>query len=204
MAVNSAASSPTLKFTGTWFTGGSATTTKPHFLIEPSGTTSTNWSTSGTGLGVNAASGFGGRLIDAQIAGVHKFYLDNGGNVVFSGNLAFQGSISNNNSGVLKIASSGIAFSDYNGQTGTTYSLQAADTAVTFNNASGCTVTLGTATSGRTVIFRTIAAGAIISAGSNVVPVAGGAAGTAILAATAGKWATLQSDGTNWQIIQSN
>jgi hypothetical protein len=31
--------------TGTWITGGTATTTKPQVLIEPTGTTSTAWST---------------------------------------------------------------------------------------------------------------------------------------------------------------
>jgi hypothetical protein len=71
--------------TGTWITtGGTATTTKPQVLIEPTGTTSTAWSTSGTGLGVNAASTFTGlgRLIDLQVNGSSKFYVDNnGGNV---------------------------------------------------------------------------------------------------------------------------
>jgi len=70
---NSAASTPTGILIGTWFTGGSATTTKPHFLIEPTGTTSTGWSTGGTGLGVNAASGFVGNQIDLQVAGVSYF-----------------------------------------------------------------------------------------------------------------------------------
>jgi hypothetical protein len=65
----SLASSPAKVFTGTWFTGGTSTTTKPHFLIEPSGATSTAWSTSGTGLGVNAASGFAGNLLDLQVNG---------------------------------------------------------------------------------------------------------------------------------------
>jgi hypothetical protein len=69
----SIASTPAKAFTGTWFTGGSATTTKPHLLIEPSGTTSTAWSTSGTGFGVNAASGFAGNLLDLQVAGVNQF-----------------------------------------------------------------------------------------------------------------------------------
>jgi hypothetical protein len=56
--------------TGTWITtGGTATTTKPQVLIEPTGTTSTAWSTSGTGLGVNAASGFAGNLLDLQVNG---------------------------------------------------------------------------------------------------------------------------------------
>lgn len=66
---NGAASTPVLSGTGTWFTGGSATTTKPYFLLEPSGTTSTGWSTSGTGIGVNAASGFAGNLLDLQLNG---------------------------------------------------------------------------------------------------------------------------------------
>jgi hypothetical protein len=60
---------PLAPFTGTWFTGGTATTTKPQVLIEPTGATSTAWSTSGTGLGVNAASGFAGNLLDLQVNG---------------------------------------------------------------------------------------------------------------------------------------
>jgi hypothetical protein len=80
-SLNGAASAPPGAFTGTWFTGGTATTTKPQVLIEPTGTTSTGWSTSGTGLGVNAASGFAGRLLDLQVNGSSKFHVDdNGGN----------------------------------------------------------------------------------------------------------------------------
>ncbi|MEG7772412.1 hypothetical protein U2088_15860, partial [Listeria monocytogenes] len=45
---------------------------KPQFLIEPTGTTSTAWSTSGTGLGINAASGFTGNFQDWQLNGVSK------------------------------------------------------------------------------------------------------------------------------------
>jgi hypothetical protein len=59
--------------TGTWIaTGGTATTTKPQVLIEPTGATSTAWSTSGTGLGVNAASGFAGNLLDLQVNGTRR------------------------------------------------------------------------------------------------------------------------------------
>jgi hypothetical protein len=54
---------------------------------------------------------------------------------------------------------------------------------------------------GREVMVKTIAAFTVVSASSNIVPLIGGAAGTAILAATAGKWATLVSDGTNWVIM---
>ena len=68
------------------------------------------------------------------------------------------------------------------------------------NGTATITVTLPAASSwtGREVMLKTIAAFTVVSASSNVVPLAGGAAGTAILAATAGKFATLVSDGTNW------
>jgi hypothetical protein len=81
----SVASSPAKVFTGTWFTGGTSTTTKPHFLIEPAGATSTAWSTSGTGLGVNAASGFAGNLLDLQVNGTSQTRLTSSGNLLLTG-----------------------------------------------------------------------------------------------------------------------
>ena len=74
------------------------------------------------------------------------------------------------------------------------------------NGTATITVTLPAASSwtGREVMLKTIAAFTVVSASSNVVPLAGGAAGTAILAATAGKYATLVSDGTNWIIMEAN
>jgi len=70
------------------------------------------------------------------------------------------------------------------------------------NNKTGstCTATLPTASSwsGRALTFTNYQAQTLVSASSNVVPRAGGAAATAILAATAGVWTTLVSDGTNW------
>jgi uncharacterized cupin superfamily protein len=71
--------------------------------------------------------------------------------------------------------------------------------------AATCTVTLPAAASfsGREIMIKNIQAFTVVSATSNVVPLAGGAATTAILAATAGKWATLVSDGTNWIIMQA-
>jgi len=74
-----AASTPPVSFTGSWFTGGTATTTKPQLLIEPTGTTSTAWSTSGTGLGVNAVSGFSGRLLDLQTNGTSQMVVQGDG-----------------------------------------------------------------------------------------------------------------------------
>ena len=82
---NATASSPAKAFTGTWFTGGTGTTTKPQVLIEPTGATSTAWSTSGTGLGVNAASGFTGNLLDLQINGSNRYQFRQDGTSFFRG-----------------------------------------------------------------------------------------------------------------------
>lgn len=84
------------------------------------------------------------------------------------------------------------------------YSMLATDQAVTFTGAGTITLLDAATYPGRTLILRTTAAAAVISASANVVPLVGGAAGTAILAATAGKWAFLMSDGTNWQVVMGN
>jgi hypothetical protein len=83
-SANGAASTPPLLLSGTVFTGGSSTTTKPSMLIEPAGTTSNNWSTSGTMLGVNAPSGFNGKLLSMQINGAAAFEIqESSGGVIF-------------------------------------------------------------------------------------------------------------------------
>lgn len=94
----------------------------------------------------------------------------------------------------------------YNTQTGTTYTVTGTDTFITLNRAGTVTLTLPdpSLAPGRPLFVRTITANTVVSASSNVVPLAGGAAGTAILAATAGKWAMLVSDGTSWQIHAAN
>jgi hypothetical protein len=75
------------------------------------------------------------------------------------------------------------------------------------NNKSGstCTVTLPAAASwiGRQLIFKNMQAQTLVSASSNVVPIDGTSAGTAILLAVVGNWATMVSDGTNWVIMQA-
>lgn len=74
------------------------------------------------------------------------------------------------------------------------------------NNKSGstCTVTLPTASawSGRYLTFKNMQAQTLVSASSNVVPIDSTVAGTAILLAVVGNWATMVSDGTNWVIMQ--
>ncbi|MGZ3770417.1 MAG: beta strand repeat-containing protein [Bdellovibrio sp.] len=79
------ASMPGVRIDGSWFTGGTSTTTEPQLLIEPAGTASTAWSTAGTGLGVNAGAGFTGNLIDAQLNGVSKFKVDSTGKITGDG-----------------------------------------------------------------------------------------------------------------------
>jgi hypothetical protein len=73
---NGAASTPPLKLNGTIFTGTNAV---PQLLIEPNGTSSATWSTSGTGLGVDAATGFAGNLLDLQVNGTSKAKIDSTG-----------------------------------------------------------------------------------------------------------------------------
>jgi hypothetical protein len=80
-STNGAASAPPHSLTGTWFTGGTATTTKPQFLIEPAGTTSNNWSTSGTGFGINAPSGFAGDLAWLGVSGNRLLRVDQAGSL---------------------------------------------------------------------------------------------------------------------------
>jgi hypothetical protein len=77
-----AASTPALGFSGAWYSGGTATTTKPQLLVEQSGATSTGWNTSGTGIGVNCTSSFTGRLFSAQVNGAERTYISNTGALV--------------------------------------------------------------------------------------------------------------------------
>ena len=69
---------------------------------------------------------------------------------------------------------------------------------------STCTVTLPSAAAytGRTLTFKNMQAQTLVSASSNVVPIDSTTAGTAILLAVVGNWATMVSDGTNWVIMQ--
>ena len=82
LSLAGAASTPPVSLTGTWFSGGTSTTTKPQLLIEPTGTTSTAWSTSGTGLGINAPNGFTGKLLDLQVNGSSRASVTSSGGFI--------------------------------------------------------------------------------------------------------------------------
>ncbi len=88
--------------------------------------------------------------------------------------------------------------------TNSTYTIVATTNKFIFNRAGTITVTLPdpTITLGITLMFKTIQAQSVVSASSNVVPIDDTTAGTAILPATDGAWATLYSDGVNWVILQ--
>lgn len=91
-------------------------------------------------------------------------------------------------------------------QTAATHAMAVTDCSLIANRGGSITVTLLSAATypGRWFYVKTITNNTLVSASSNVVPRAGGAAGTAILSGTAGNWAALQSDGTNWVIMMGN
>lgn len=83
----------------------------------------------------------------------------------------------------------------------------ATDSDIIVNDAAAtCTLTMLSAANfaGRAITIKTTQAQTVVSAASNIVPLVGGAAGTAILAATAGKWARLKSNATSWVIMEGN
>jgi len=86
------------------------------------------------------------------------------------------------------------------------YTMLPSDTSVICNGAATITLTLlsAGAVPGRILYVQNYAAQLVNSASSNVAPLGSATAGTAILAATIGKWAILQSDGTNWIILAAN
>jgi hypothetical protein len=107
-----------------------------------------------------------------------------------AGTLSTSGTVTTN-APVTKTADFNVAFTDtwlINNKTGST-----------------CTVTLPSpsANTGRVLYFINYQNQSLVSASSNVVSRAGGAAGTAILDNVAGNWATIVSDGTNWLTTQA-
>jgi hypothetical protein len=86
-STNGAASTPPMLLNGTIFTGGTGTTTMPHWLIQPTGATAaTGWSTSGTAFGINldAASG---NFTDFRVDGAIKVSVANNGSITTEGSL---------------------------------------------------------------------------------------------------------------------
>jgi hypothetical protein len=89
--------------------------------------------------------------------------------------------------------------------TNATDTLEEDDDYLIANRAGTVTLTLRGAPvfAGKIISLKTIQAQTVVSGASDVVPLIGGAAGTAILPATDGAWAELRSDGTSWIIMKS-
>jgi hypothetical protein len=92
----------------------------------------------------------------------------------------------------------------YGAVTTATYAVSDPDTILRVSVA--CTVTLPSASVflNRILVICNVGAVAIISNASNVYPIGSTVLGTAILAATSGKFALLQSNGANWVTIMAN
>jgi hypothetical protein len=85
------------------------------------------------------------------------------------------------------------------------YSVAATDVSLRFTT-TACTVTLPAAASfpGRILYLNNVTAILVTSGSANVKPLGSDTAGTAILAATAGKFAMIQSDGSFWITMMAN
>ena len=90
-------------------------------------------------------------------------------------------------------------------KTGTSYAQGVTDFSLIFNPSGTFSLTLLSAATypGRVLLVKCIAAFAVNSVSSNVVPLTTATAGTAILSG-AGKWAVLQSDGSHWIVMAGN
>jgi hypothetical protein len=111
-----------------------------------------------------------------------------------------------NGTGSINVATSGTVTTNAPVTKTADFSVASTDTWL-INNKTGstCTVTLPSpsANIGRVLYFINYQNQLLVSASSNVVSRAGGAAGTAILDNVAGNWATIVSDGTSWVTTQA-
>lgn len=151
----------------------------------------TNWAQSGAFVSITAANGTDtGAMISLTNAGSGNYLTcDSIASISKSGNAKFANVATN-----APITKTG------------NFTVGVSEGSYVCNGGATITVTLPSAStfSGRWIYIKTIAAFTVVSASSNVLPIKTATAGTAILAATAGKWAALQSNGTNWVIMMSN
>ena len=87
----------------------------------------------------------------------------------------------------------------------TDFSVASTENWIIVDNGATTTVTLPTASSwtGREIMMKTIQTGAVDSNAVNIVSISG-VSTSSILTNTAGKWATLVSNGTDWEIMAGN
>lgn len=121
---NGEASAPAVSETGTPYTGGTGTTTVPMHYFNCSGSTApTTWNTSGTVLGINMCSGFGGYPIDIHDnGGISVFHVNVGGGVLANNTVTASGFLASSSQTTVNCSTSGsVVFSQP--QQGTSYKL---------------------------------------------------------------------------------
>ena len=94
-----------------------------------------------------------------------------------------------------------------NTQAVSAYTFSPTDVSVINNYSTGAvtwTLPIVSGNIGRWLHVQTVRAVAVSSAAANVVLIGTTVATTVLLVNTAGKWAELQSDGTNWIVMASN
>ena len=146
--------------------------------------------------GLTVATGTTTPVISMALAASGTIGVVSAGTQVFSGSKTFEGLI-----GFQKALQR-----PYQSVTGSSASITTASTWIVVNHAGTVTLTFpsASASTGTEFHIKTITNNAVNSNINNVVLLAGGSAQAGILSATAGKWATLVSDGSNWVIMQAN
>ncbi len=113
---NGAASVSPLLLSGTILTGGTGTTNFPALFVQPTGTTAaTTWSTSGTGLGMNLASGFAGNFLDFRVNGGSSLFSVNSTGALTAPNLTATSSVAAGAGGFFGWTGRSLIFSPSNG-----------------------------------------------------------------------------------------
>lgn len=146
--------------------------------------------------GLSVATSTTTPVISMALAASGTIGVVSAGTQVFSGSKTFEGLI-----GFQKALQR-----PYQSVTGSSASITTASTWIVVNHAGTVTLTFpsASASTGTEFHIKTITNNAVNSNDNNVVLLAGGSAQAGILSATAGKWATLVSDGSNWVIMQAN
>lgn len=172
--------------------------------------------------GVRLVTGSGGDYVDIFTSGNLNYFQFSGGGGIVDGRMGFDAITMQNNAAtqMTRLTTGGLRIGStianatsplmVEGPVATPITTITADTTITTahstiisNRGATNTLTLPNPATcvGRKYHIVTIQAFTVVSASSNVVPRTGGAAGTAILAATDGAWAIIQSDGSNWILI---
>jgi hypothetical protein len=159
----------------------------------------------GTGVwGSSSGSNSYGVIANASGAGSYNFYTNTNAPNYFAGNVGI--GTANPQTKLTVAGPIALQMPTYY-SANNAYSMTATDATIIINYYSTFTLTLQSASNypGRILIVKSVYTNpmAINSASANVVPLAGGSAGTTITNGVA-KWAMLQSNGTNWEIIAAN